>query len=118
MNRKCPECGNKITGRADKKFCSDGCRNTYNNTLNKDGTNLVRNVNNRLRKNYRILKQLNTKDKTKIKRETLLKQGFHFKFFTGQHITKTGNVYYYVYNQGYLALENNWYLLVKVDVVL
>ena len=37
-------------GRADKKFCSDGCRNSHNNTLNKDSSNLVRNINNRLRK--------------------------------------------------------------------
>ena len=24
--KKCPECGGKIIGRADKKFCSDQCR--------------------------------------------------------------------------------------------
>lgn len=116
MDRACPECGNKIIGRADKKFCSDGCRNSHNNTLNKDQTNLVRNVNNRLRKNYRILQKANAKDKTKIKKETLLKHGFNFKFYTGQYITKTGSIYFYVYNQGYLELDNDWYLLVKVDL--
>lgn len=118
MDRACPECGNKIIGRADKIFCSDGCRNSHNNTLNKDQSNLIRNLNNRLRKNYRILEKSNAKDKTKIKKETLLKHGFNFKFFTGQYITKTGSVYYYVYNQGYLELDNDWYLLVKVDVQL
>ncbi|MGJ8665485.1 MAG: hypothetical protein ACSHW7_03900 [Patiriisocius sp.] len=116
MDRACPECGNKIIGRADKKFCSDGCRNSYNNNLNKDQSNLVRNVNNRLRKNYRILQKANGKEKTKIKKDTLLKHGFNFKFFTGQYVTKTGSVYYYVYDQGYLELENEWYLLVKVDL--
>ena len=115
-DRNCPECGRKILGRADKKFCSDGCRNAYNNTLNKDKSNLVRNINNRLRKNYRILKQLNYKDKTKVKKETLLKKGFIFKFFTGQYITKTGSVYYYIYDQGYLEIDDGWYLLVKVDI--
>ena len=106
------ECGVKLIGRADKKFCSDGCRNSYNNSLNKDGKNLLRNVNNRLRKNYRILEALNTKDKTKVKKETLLKHGFNFKFFTSQYVTKAGTVYNYVYDQGYLQLESpDWFLL-------
>lgn len=118
MEKTCPECGNKIIGRADKKFCSDGCRNAHNNNLNKDGNNLVRNINNRLRKNYRILKTLNSKDKTKVKKETLLKHQFSFKYYTGQYVTKTGSVYHYVYDQGYLALDNDWYLLVKVDLTL
>lgn len=115
MERTCPECGDKIIGRADKKFCSDACRNAYNNALNKDNKNLVRNINNRLRKNYRILEKLNEKDKTKVKKETLMKHGFSFEFYTSQYITKTGSIYNYVYNQGYLALDNDWYLLVKKD---
>lgn len=116
--RTCPECGSPILGRADKKFCCDACRNAHNNNLNKDQTNLVRNINNRMRKNHRILEKLNTKDKTKVKKETLLKHGFNFKFFTGQYITKTGSTYFYVYDQGYLALDNDWFLLVKVAITL
>jgi hypothetical protein len=34
----------------DKKFCSDGCRNAYNNKINKDSNNYMRNTNNKLRK--------------------------------------------------------------------
>ena len=113
MEKLCPECGTKIIGRADKKFCSDACRNTYNNALNKDSTNLVRNINNRLRKNYRILEKLNKEDKTKIKKEQLIKEGFSFEYFTSQYTTKTGAVYCYVDDQGYLPLEHDWYLLVK-----
>ena len=30
-NRECKKCGNLITGRADKVFCNDYCRNSYNN---------------------------------------------------------------------------------------
>ncbi len=118
MERKCLECGDKLIGRADKRYCSDGCRNAHNNSLNKDGKNLLRNVNNRLRKNYRILEALNTKDKTKTTKETLLKHGFNFKFYTSQYITKSGSTYNYVYDQGYLSLDNDWFLLVKTDMVL
>ena len=66
-----------------------------------------------MRKNYRTLKTLNTKDKTKVKRETLVKHQFNFKNYTSEYITKTGSVYRYVYDQGYLELENDWFLLVK-----
>ena len=113
MNKLCPECGEKIIGREDKKFCSDYCRNAYNNKVNKDSKNLIRNTNNRLRKNYKILSELNNSGKTKVTRSKLLNQNFDFNFFTSIYTTKTGNTYFYIYDQGYLPLENEYYLLIK-----
>lgn len=113
MQKDCPECGEKIIGRADKKFCSDYCRNAFNNKLNKDSKNLVRNINNRLRKNYRILEELNPKEKTKTTKSRLISKGFDFQFFTSIYTTKAGTIYYFVYDQGYLPLENEYYALVK-----
>ena len=113
MERSCPECGEKIVGRIDKKFCSDYCRNAFNNNLNKDSRNLMRNVNNKLRKNYRILEELNPRDKTKSTRTRLLAKGFNFEYFTNTYTTKTGTIYYFVYDQGYLPLEGGYYALVK-----
>ena len=113
MQKECLECGDKIIGRTDKKFCSDACRNAFNNKVNKDSKNLVRNINNRLRKNYRILEELNPEQKTKISRSKLVEQGFDFNYFTSIYTTKTGNVYYFVYDQGYLPLEGTYYALVK-----
>ena len=115
MNKLCPECGGKIVGREDKKFCSDYCRNAYNNKVNKDSKNLIRNTNNRLRKNYKILSDLNKSGKTKVNRVKLLNQNFDFNFFTSIYTTKTGNTYFYIYDQGYLPLENEFYLLIKKD---
>jgi len=113
MDKQCPECGAKIVGRIDKKFCSDACRNSYNNKFNKDSKNLIRNTNNRLRKNYRILEALNPDQKTKTSRARLIEKGFDFNYFTSIHTTKAGKVYYFVYDQGYLLLEDDYYLLVK-----
>lgn len=115
MTKSCLECGEKIVGREDKKFCSDGCRNAYNNKINKDSTNFMRNVNNRLRKNYRILSELNTDGKSKTTRNKLHSKGFDFDFFTNILQTKAGNTYYFVYDQGYMLLENDLYILVKKD---
>lgn len=116
MNKMCLECGEKIVGREDKKFCSDGCRNAYNNKINKDSTNFMRNVNNKLRKNYRILSALNVDGKSKTTRSKLISKGFDFEFFTNILNTKTGNTYYFLYDQGYMALENDYYMLVKKDL--
>ncbi|WP_339611305.1 hypothetical protein [uncultured Planktosalinus sp.] len=113
MERKCLECGDKVRGRADKKFCCDTCRNSYNNKFKKDSKNLVRNTNNTLRKNYRILEDLNPEDKTKTTREKMLSKGFDFNYFTSIYTTKAGTVYYFIYDQGYLPLENDFYALVK-----
>lgn len=113
--KTCLECSDIIVGREDKKFCNDGCRNVYNNKINKDSTNLMRNINNKLRKNYRILSELNTEGKTKTSRTKLLEKGFDFKFFTSIYTTKNGNTYHFLYNQGYLTLENDWFMLVKKD---
>lgn len=113
MPKKCPVCDQDIIGRSDKKFCNDYCRNAYNNQLNKDSKNLVRNTNNLLRKNYRILEALNPKDKTKTTKSKLIAKGFDFNHFTSIYVTKAGTTYYFVYDQGYLPLENEYYALVK-----
>ena len=112
----CVECGSKIMGRIDKKFCNDGCRNAYNNKFNKDSNNLMRNINNRLRKNWRILEALNPDQKTKTTRSKLIAKGFDFNFFTSIYTTKAGTVYYFIYDQGYLPLENEYYALVRREM--
>lgn len=113
--KECLECNVLLQGRIDKKFCSDYCRNSYNNRINKDSKNLIRNINNRLRKNYKILSDLNSTGKTKVSRTKLYDKGFDFQFFTSIYKTKTGNLYHYIYNEGYLALENETFLLIRKD---
>ena len=112
QEKLCLECGSKITGRSDKKFCSDQCRVAYNNKLNRDETVYMNNITNILRKNRRILLELNTSGKTKVNRDKLNEKGFDFTYFTSQYTTKEGAVYFFCYEQGYLPLEKNWYLLV------
>jgi hypothetical protein len=113
--RKCLECDEVVKGRIDKKFCSDYCRNSHNNRVNKDSKNLIRNINNRLRKNYKILSELNLTGKTKVTRTKLYDKGFDFQFFTSIYKTKAGNTYFYIYDEGYLSLDNELFLLIKRD---
>ena len=110
--KTCLECGEKMKGRVDRKFCSDQCRTTYNNKLNSDETNYMRNVNNILRKNRRVLIELNTTGKTRVSRDKLNSKGFDFTHFTSTYTTKEGAVYKYCYEQGYLDVDKNYFLLV------
>jgi hypothetical protein len=110
--KNCIECGTPIVGRSDKKFCSDQCRSMRHNRFNSDTINYVRTVNNVLRKNRRILGALNTGGKVRVPAEKLREQGFDFRYHTGTYRTKDGVIYYYCYEQGYLPIEKNCFLLV------
>src|SRR5690606_37248928 len=113
--RFCLACGKAVKGRTDKKFCDDYCRNNYNNQLKSHTNNLVRNINNTLGKNRRILEScfIGEEEIAKTTQEKLLEKGFLFKYITHTYTNKKGNVYFFVYDLGYLPLENDWYLLVK-----
>lgn len=116
--RQCLECGQKLSGRKDQKFCSDYCRNTYNNRLNEDVTNSMRRINNILRKNRRILAALNPAGKRTVDAITLAEEGFNFHYFTNIYTTQKGTHYHFCYDQGYAKVENDQYVLVwKQDYV-
>lgn len=110
--RLCLECGAPFKGRVDKKFCSDTCRIAFNNRLNSDDTSYVRNVNNILRKNRRILISMNPTGKNKVSYNKLKARGFDFNHFTSTYKTREGSQYFYCYEHGYLPIEQDWYLLV------
>lgn len=110
--RLCLECNAPFRGRIDKKFCSDVCRVAFNNRLNSDDINYVRNINNILRRNRRILIRMNPTGKSKVSHDRLKALGFDFNYFTSIYKTRDGALYYYCYEQGYLPIERDWYLLV------
>ena len=110
----CLECGDVIKGRADKKFCDDQCRSNYNNKLNNDGTAEMRNVNNILRKNRKILETVVHDDgRGRISKAKLTDAGFNFKYFTQLHTTLKGTTYKLCYDFGYMPVENDYYVVIK-----
>jgi predicted nucleic acid-binding Zn ribbon protein len=113
MKRHCLECGEDFTGRSDKKFCSAHCRTIYYNKLNSDATNFMRNINNILRKNRRLLAHYNPHGKAKVSKVKLLDAGFKFSYYTNVYRTRAGSVYYFCYEQGYLPLEDGSLALVR-----
>lgn len=115
--RVCLECGERIVGRLDKRFCSDACRNQYHYQANNAPINYVRNVVNALKRNRRVLSELNTgpEGKTRVHRDKLIERGFNFMYHTNVHRTKAGNSYVFCFEQGYLDLGENWFMLVRRD---
>ena len=114
-SRLCLACSKPVKGRTDKKFCDDYCRNNYNNQLKADSNNLVRNVNNALGKNRRILESMinDGEEMAKTNKEKLSEKGFLFKYMTHTYTNKKGNTYFFCYDYGYLPLEHDWYLIVR-----
>ena len=110
-------CGKPLKGRVDKKFCDDYCRNNYNNQQKAKGNHstLVRNINNALLKNRKILESIlpDTEETAKANKDKLQRLGFQFKSLTHIYTTKTGKVYYYCYDYGYLPLDNDCFLIVR-----
>ena len=113
--KNCQACNKTLKGRTDKKFCDDYCRNSFNNQLKSDSNNCIRNTNNALRKNRRILEALKHAGDltTRVSQEKLLRLGFQFKYTTHLYTNKKGNTYHFCYEFGYLPLDNNWFLIVK-----
>lgn len=111
--RTCRECGSRLRGRADKKFCSDMCRNNHHNRLTAFKNNSIRNINNTLKRNRRILDALCPAKKRRVLRKAL--EGFNFDYFTHQQKNRTGNISYFIYDIGYRELGNDFILIVRGD---
>jgi predicted nucleic acid-binding Zn ribbon protein len=112
--RTCLTCGDALTGRPDKKFCSDHCRSTHNNQRHATTNPMVRSVNRVLAKNRRILEQLNPQGQTEVSQQKLLHAGFDFRFYTSSK-TIRGILSHFCYEHGYRPLKNNKYQLLITD---
>lgn len=114
--RNCLECNDEIHGRVDKKFCSDQCRNTFNNKIHATSNTYIRKVNYILRKNRRILEELldsSEKDAKRIHKNKLIDKGFSFDYYTNIYKTKTNNYYYFSYEYGFMKLDDDYFMVVK-----
>lgn len=115
--RSCQTCGETLRGRSDKKFCNDYCRNQYNNEQKASVRQhpLVRNVNNALLRNRKILTNLlrEEEETARIPLEKMVEMGFLFRYMTETFTTRNGKTYFYCYDHGYRLLENNRALILR-----
>ena len=113
---ECLQCSKPLkSGRIDKKFCNEGCRNSYHNAQKLAENTEIKKINQALKDNRKILKEiLSDKLSETVGHEDLLKRGFEFEYHT--HYVNShfqNNKYTFCYNYGYRPLENNKYKVVK-----
>ena len=113
--KKCPACGGEVRGRADKKYCDEYCRNVFNNQQYCETHEYVRNINQNLRKNRKILERLllNHRFMARAPQYRLFSMGFRFQYFTHTYTNRNGQLYYFCYEYGYLLLDKERVLIVK-----
>jgi hypothetical protein len=116
--RYCKICHEELLGRKDKQFCSDYCRAQHHNARNAQIHNFIRKINGTIRRNRCILSELNPAGKARTHKEKLIDAGLNFDYFTNIYKTRSGKVYYFCYDQGYVELEDDYYaLVVREDYV-
>ncbi len=113
--RNCQNCGQVLHGRTDKKFCDDGCRNNFNNQQNSVVNKEVRCINRVLKRNRAILLALLPAGKRQliVRKESLLLEGFNFKYSTHQGVGPCGTSYQICYDVGLILKENAEYHIVR-----
>ena len=115
QEKKCLTCQKELRGRSDKKFCNEYCRNVFNNRSYSETNLYVRNINQNLRKNRKILEGF-LRDKHFMARAPqyrLFSQGFRFQFFTHTYTNRQGRQYFFCYEYGYMLLDKERVLIVK-----
>jgi predicted nucleic acid-binding Zn ribbon protein len=83
MEKNCRVCSEKLYGRTDQRFCSDHCRNKFHNQKRKQEYAFLRRVDQILRKNRSILKQLWEAGFEEVDWHHLLRLGFKPDYCTG-----------------------------------
>jgi len=74
----------------------------------------MRTTHNQLRKNYRILKRIHLNSTHKKKSlHQLISKDFNFDLFTSTYKNKQGKIYYFIYDIGYLKLDQSSFIVVQ-----
>ncbi len=113
MKKICEECKGEFHGRSDARFCSDDCRSTFHNRKNYQDNKLKREINKILWSNRQILKKINPDGKKSVLKSKVQERGFNFNYYTNEYRTKSGNLYKFCYDYGYMELRNDYLSIVQ-----
>jgi hypothetical protein len=117
IHQQCRHCKKELQGRTDKKYCNLHCKSAYQYQLAKEQPERFYNiVDNQLKLNRKILKEFNKGGKVTVRSELINELGFDSNFFTHYWKNNKGDVYFFVYEYGFLKrTEHNIrkYVLIK-----
>jgi len=108
LQKICLCCDKELTGRIDKKYCSEHCKSAYHyKKAQEEDPKFFNKVDNQLKLNRRISKEYNKAGKATVRTEVLKEIGFDPNFFTHFWKNKKGDVYLFCYEYGFLKLREN-----------
>ncbi|MEQ8323223.1 MAG: hypothetical protein RIC15_02585 [Vicingaceae bacterium] len=113
----CVECHENMAGRTDKKFCSDHCRNAFNNRKYRNSESIVREVNRILKLNRRILREMHHAGKRAVSESNLIEKGFRLNYTTGYCLDDQGSIQFNVYDHALRHLGRREYELLQLTEV-
>ena len=103
--KECPVCKGEVKGRRDKVFCSAVCKSTYHYEEKVENEAFYFEVDKQLKVNRKLLKKYNVEGYTTVRKSDLEKEGFNSHYFTHYWKNKEGKVYLFVYDHGFLEIE-------------
>jgi predicted nucleic acid-binding Zn ribbon protein len=115
--RPCAYCGDPIKGRDDKRFCNDGCRNSFNNETKRGrDTRMFKDVRASLNLNRRILLKFSParKNYAKVSAFDLLRNGYNFHYCT-HFTTLCKKKLTCCFDVGFVELEKSILLVIRLD---
>ena len=107
MERICRECGAPLTGRADKCFCSDGCRTAWHNRRYCEQKRPTVTVNGILRRNRALLEAIYTLGVCRIRLSDSRITGYDAHYFTAVERTPLHRPRYRLYEFSF-DLRGGW----------
>ena len=108
----CLKCGLPLVGRADKKYCDDGCRNAYHNARMMDANRICRPYHRSLKQNYGLLAEHLHSGQDVVHKDELLLAGFDPKFTTCMELLHDGTMCYGLYDLEYFE-QNGRYIKIR-----
>lgn len=113
--RRCPECGGEITGRTDKRFCCEACRNRFNNRKGYSRRRFRDRIESALEKNYSILLSLLEEGISNKQIPELEALGFCPEYVTGFRQIRGKSVERYCFDVCYLQSDNRLYKIRRLN---
>lgn len=113
MERICRECGAPLTGRSDKKFCSDSCRTSYHNRRYCAMLSKAAAVNRTLMRNRKILEAVYDKGIKRISLTDNSLAGFDKRYFTSVETPLLRAAVYHCYEFSYVLRKGRLCRLAK-----
>lgn len=107
----CVQCGKRLTGNDNKRFCNEYCKNSFHNGIRKKESREIGEIITILKTNRRIIADLlDGLEIRKVSAQKLLDKKFVFRYHTHRRVNKgDGKEYIFCFDYGYLELSPGWY---------